>query len=72
MKTEVFFILLIASVETSFPFISLNKIKLWYAIPFSYCVLSCVLNTGLWRAIGLALVTAARRLTEELEQVSGK
>jgi hypothetical protein len=72
MRTEILFILLVVSVETSFPFITLKKIKLWYAIPFSYCVLSCMLNTGLWRAIGLALVTAAARLREEVEQVSGK
>jgi hypothetical protein len=72
MKTEFLFILLLVCMETSFPFLSLKKIKPWNAIPFFHCVFSCALNTGLWRATGLALMTAASSLTEDLEQVSGK
>jgi hypothetical protein len=72
MIIDVLFILLLVSVVTSFPFLTLTGIKPWYGIPFFYCILASVLNTALWRATGLALVTAARRLIEELEQVSGQ
>jgi hypothetical protein len=70
MRAEVVVLVLLGSVVTSFPFVTLNDIKPWYGVPYLYCLLSCLLNTGLWRAKGLALVTAATRLTEELEQVT--
>jgi hypothetical protein len=65
-------ILLLGCLVTSFPFVMLNEIRPWYGIPFFYCVLFSVLNTGLWHANGLALVTAARKLMEDFEQVRGK
>jgi hypothetical protein len=70
MRAEVVVLLLLVSAVTSFPFLALNDIRPWYGVPFFYCLLSSVLNTGLWRAKGLAIVTAARRLTQELQQVS--
>jgi hypothetical protein len=70
IRAEVVILILLVSAVMSFPFVALNGMKPWYGVPYFFCVLSCLLNTGLWRGKGLALVTAANRLTEELEQVS--
>jgi len=69
-KIDTVLTLLICSTVTSFPFLTLQEIRLWFAIPFSYGVFCCVMNIGSWHLNGQALVTAAKALIEEVEHVS--
>jgi len=69
-KIVVVLALLICSAITSFPFLTLKEIKPWFAIPFSYGALCCVMNLGAWHLCGQGLVTAAKALIEQVEHVS--
>jgi hypothetical protein len=61
---------LLSSSVTSFPFLTLKEIRPWFAIPFSYSVICCVMNLGSWHLSGEALVTAAKAQLEQFEHVS--
>jgi len=61
---------LLWSAITSFPFLTLNEIRPWFAIPFSYGMLCVVMNVVAWHLSGQVVVTAAKALMEQVEHVS--
>jgi hypothetical protein len=69
-KIDAILTVLLWSAMTSFPFLTLNEMRPWFAIPFSYSMLCGVMNIAAWHLSTHATVTAAKALMEQVEHVS--